>query len=82
MTAANNTHRDNKWSASLAAAAAALSVLVSVIAPVGAEQLVNAVPEREPLVQALVQLPDEESDWTRWDVFVIGTICDAVPYGL
>lgn len=44
---------------------AAVAVLVgaSVVAPL--EAVAARAPKQEPVVQALVQLPDEEVDWTK-----------------
>ena len=60
------TQQGNKsWTGKVASAALAVSVLVgaSVAGPLDAGAA--KAPKQEPVVQALVQLPDEEADWTK-----------------
>lgn len=55
----------DSWTGKVASAVVAVSVLVgaSVAAPLDAGAA--RAPRQEPVVQALVQLPDEEADWTK-----------------
>lgn len=54
------------WLRKAASAAVAVSVLVgaSATAPAAVAAAAQS-PNQEPVVQALVQLPDEEADWTK-----------------
>lgn len=55
----------SNWTKKMASAAVAVSVLVgaSVAGPLDAGAA--KAPKQEPVVQALVQLPNEEADWTK-----------------
>eukprot|EP00903_Cladosiphon_okamuranus_P018255 g16793.t1 len=55
----------DSWTGKIASAVVAVSLLVgaSVVAP--PDVVAARTPKQEPVVQALVQLPDEEVDWTK-----------------
>ena len=58
-----------EWLTNFVSGMAAVSILVGAVAvgPLDAGAQAKAVDNRpEPVVQALVQLPDELDDWTRW----------------
>ena len=63
------TEGRKEWLTNLVSSVAAVSVLVGAVAvgPLAAVAKAKVVDNRrEPVVQALVQLPDELDDWTRW----------------
>lgn len=66
------TEGKQEWLTNLVSGVAAVSMLVGAVAvgPLDAGAQAKAVDTRpEPVVQALVQLPDELDDWTRWVVW-------------
>lgn len=53
------------WLRKAASTVVAVSVLVGACVAVPADAVAAKPPKQEPVVQALVQLPDEEADWTK-----------------
>lgn len=66
-TTMSGTESCKGWLTGFASAVTALSVLVgaSAVAPVSASAAGPPGSAREPVVEALVQLPDDEADWTK-----------------
>lgn len=55
-----------EWLTNFVSGVAAISILVGAVAVGPLDAGAQADNRPEPVVQALVQLPDELDDWTRW----------------
>lgn len=61
----SSSSSSSAWLRKTVSAAAAVSILVGVSVTAPVEEAAAKAPKQEPLVEALVQLPDEEVDWTK-----------------